>query len=379
MVRPNGGNGRWLSGRFIAAQSSTNAMNYLERQKQVRAVLESDGLDALVVVSAANVRYLTGFAGEGLLLFYDNPCLVTDGRYQQEGKRSQAELLIAQNGAWAGLCELLSGRKFNRLGFEADHTTVACAERLRAAVGQTELVPVSGVVERHRSCKDGDEVTLIRRAATIADTVLSDFLASDFEGMTERRAALALHAAMLDLGAEGPAFDIIVAFGPGAAEPHHACTDTTISGSGVLLIDIGATVEGYRSDLTRTVFLGPPDDTFRLFYRAALEAQQRSLAVLRAGANSREVDNAARSFLADQGLAEYFSHGLGHGVGLEIHEAPTLGPTRDDVLRVGQVVTIEPGLYLPGWGGVRIEDLVVVCEHGAEVLSTAPKLDPDTL
>lgn len=354
-------------------------MNYLERQQQVQAALAAQDLDALVVASQANMRYLTGFVGEGLLLFHDGPCIITDGRFQAEGKKAQAELVIAQDGVWMGLAELLANRKPRRLGFEADHTTVACADRLRGALDGAELVGVTGIVEKLRCRKDADELALIGRAAAIADAVLSSFLASDFRGMTERRAALAIHGAMLDLGAEGPAFDIIVAFGPGAAEPHHANTDAVISGSGVLLIDIGAKVEGYCSDLTRTIFLGSPDETFRRFYRAAWEAQQQSLAVLRAGASSREVDNAARSFLAAQGLAEYFSHGLGHGVGLEIHEAPTLGPTRDDTLQAGEVITVEPGLYLPGWGGVRIEDLVVVRENGAEVLSAAPKLDPDAL
>ncbi|MCX7598050.1 MAG: Xaa-Pro peptidase family protein [Armatimonadetes bacterium] len=354
-------------------------MNYSERQQQVMATLAAEGIEGLVVVSPANVRYLTGFAGEGVLLLDEKPCIVTDGRYQEEGKRAKAELVIAQNGALAGLCQLLGERKPGRVGFEADHTTVTWAERMRTAVEEAELVPTSSVVEKLRACKDDEELALIRRAAAIADMALADFLASDFEGMTERRVALAIHGALLDLGAEGPAFDIIVAFGEGAAEPHHANTDKVISGPGVLLLDIGATVEGYRSDLTRTVFLGPPDDTFRRLYRAAWEAQRRSLSVLRAGVSSREVDNAARSFLADEGLAEYFSHGLGHGVGLEIHEAPTLGPTRDDTLQAGQVVTVEPGLYLPGWGGVRIEDLVIVREDGAEVVSAAPKLAPDAL
>lgn len=354
-------------------------MNYEHRQQQVTAALADQDLDALVVTSRANVRYLTGFVGEGLLLFQDKPYILTDGRFRAEGERAQAELVIAQNGVWPGLAELLAQRKPKRLGFEAEHTTVACADRLRGALSECELVGVTGLIEGLRRRKDPAELAAIRRAAEITDTVLTEFLASDFEGMTERRAALALHGALLDLGAEAPAFDIIVAFGPGAAEPHHQNTDTVISGPGVLLLDLGATVEGYRSDLTRTVFLGSPDATFRRFYRAVFEAQQRAIAVIRDGASARQADSAARSFLADEGLAEYFSHGLGHGVGLEIHEAPTLGPTRDDTLQAGQVITVEPGLYMPGWGGVRIEDLVLVREDGAQVLSAAPKLSPDVL
>lgn len=354
-------------------------MNYVERQRRVQAAMASEGLDGLVVVSAANLRYLTGFAGEGLLVLRDSACLITDGRFRLEGERAEAELVIAQNGVWAGLAELLAACKLRRLGFEADHTTVACADRLRAALGEVELVGVTGIVEGLRSCKDAEELAVLRRAVVVADAVLTDFLASDFEGMTERRAALAIHGAMLDLGADGPAFETIVAFGPGAAEPHHANTDTVISGPGVLLVDLGATVEGYRSDLTRTVFLGPPDETFRRLYSAVWEAQQRAIAAIRAGTSATEADKAARSFLADQGLADYFSHGLGHGVGLEIHEKPTLGPTRDEVLQAGQVVTVEPGLYLRGWGGVRIEDMVLVRDDGAEVLSAAPKLPPDAV
>lgn len=369
-------------------------MDYRVRQEELREAIVAAGVEALVVAAPANVRYLTGFVGEGLLLVGEEAHLSTDGRYAAEaGEATVAEAAFDEKGHWAGIAGIARQGGYPRVGFEAEHTTVAALEDLRRDLDGVELKPVRRIVEPLRVRKDVEEVEAIRRAARVTDQALGQFLAADCSApsgtgcsprsgpaaQSEKMAAFELLRLMLAAGAEGEAFETIVACGPGSAEPHHHPTDRTLEAPGPLKIDMGAKVLGYCADLTRTVCLGEPDDTFRRVYRAVHGAQQRALEAVKAGVCCRDVDLAARHVIEAAGLGDRFVHGVGHGVGIEVHESPRLGSTSEEILAAGSVVTVEPGVYIPGWGGVRIEDLVLVTEDGAEILSQAPKVAPDDL
>jgi Xaa-Pro aminopeptidase len=351
-------------------------MDYLGRQAKLAERLRDADVEALIVTSTASQHYLCGFRGEGLLLAGPTCVIVTDGRYQAEGDASAATLVINDQGHLTGLGDATREAGYRRVGFDSDHTTVAALDRLTSILPSVELVPLQKTVENMRAVKAEDEIDLMRKAASITDVALAGLLAGDLDDLTEALAALDLHRKMLDLGAEGPAFDLIVGMGPGAAEPHHRSADAPLQGPGPLLFDLGARVEGYCSDMTRTVHLGPPDDRFRKAYVAVYDAQVRAVEAVRPGMVARDLYKVARDSLETAGMAEFFCHGLGHGVGLEIHELPGIGPAREEVVEVNQVITIEPGVYFPGWGGVRVEDTVVVREDGAEPLTLAPKLNP---
>jgi Xaa-Pro dipeptidase len=354
-------------------------MDYRARQSNLIEKLREPKVNALIVASPASQQYLTGFRGEGLLLAGPEYVVVTDGRYQAESQAAEAKAVVNDKGHWAGLAEVLGDAGYRRVGFESDHVTVAALERLSGLLKSVEFVPLQRLVETQRVIKEEAEIDLMRRAAEATDAALAGLLASSYADLTEAQAALNLHRRMLDHGAEGPAFDLIVGMGPGAAEPHHRSAEPLLNAAGPLLFDIGARVEGYCSDMTRTLCLGPVDDRFREAYVAVYDAQARAVEAVRPGAVARDLYKVARDALDEAGMAEYFCHGLGHGVGLEIHEMPGLGPNREEVVEVNQVITIEPGVYFPGWGGIRIEDTVVVREGGAESLTRAPKLTPDEL
>ena len=354
-------------------------MDYRARQLNLIEKLREPKVEALIVASSASQQYLTGFRGEGLLLAGPECVIVTDGRYQAESQAAAAKAIINDQGHWAGLAEAIRDAGYRRVGFESDQVTVAALERLTGLLTSVEFVPLQKLVETLRAIKEEAEIDLMRRAAEVTDAALAGLLAAPFDDLTEAQAALSLHRRMLDLGAEGPAFDLIVGVGPGAAEPHHRSAEALLSDAGILLFDIGARVEGYCSDMTRTVFFGKADDRFRKAYVAVYDTQARAVEAVKPGAIARDLYKVARDSLEAAGMAEYFCHGLGHGVGLEIHEMPGLGPQREEVVEVNQVITIEPGVYFPGWGGIRIEDTVVVREGGAESLTLAPKMQPSDL
>lgn len=355
-------------------------MNYPGRQAALRQALADRGVDALIVVSPANVRYLTGFTGEGLLLAGETMLLSSDSRYRAEAKVAQVtETVCEPKGHWAGIARLVREAGYCRVALEAQHTSVAVLEDLGKELDSVEFVPLRKAIEPLRQRKSEAEIDLLRRAARVTDKALEDFLAGGPLRQSEKLARLDLVRLMLERGAEREAFETIVACGPGSAEPHHTSRDTLLEGPAPLKIDLGACVAGYCADLTRTVYLGTPDTTFRKAYTVVYEAQQHALEAVRAGVAARDVDRAARQVIEEAGFGNNFGHGVGHGVGLEVHEGPRLGATSEDILEEGQVVTIEPGVYLQGWGGVRIEDLVVVRCDGAEVLSQAPKSGPEEL
>lgn len=343
---------------------------------RLRERLTSDGLDAVVVSKPQNVRYVTGFSGSaGLAVVTPTRAhLVLDFRYlEQAAAQAPGFARVHARGplidAVAGVLRDLGVR---RAGVEADAMTVAVFQRLQTAVAPADVVPLDGL-DALRWQKSPDEIQTIRRAAAIADSAFLDVLPMIRPGVRERDVAVELEHRMRQAGADRPSFDIIVASGPRSALPHGVASDRVIGRGEFVTVDFGAVVDGYASDCTRTLMMAPAADRHRDVYRLVLAAQEAALAAVRAGASGREVDAVARTRIAAAGYGEAFGHGLGHGVGLAVHEGPTLSPREEATLPSGAVVSIEPGVYIAGWGGVRIEDLVVVTEGGCEILTHLPK------
>src|SRR2546421_4419142 len=269
----------------------------------------------------------------------------------------------------------VAARGLGRLGLEADSVTWAQQRRFASDVfSEVELVPTEGVIEALRRVKDAGEIARIAEAARIADEALAAVRPLLRQGVTEREVALGLDYEMRRLGADGSSFETIVGSGPNGAKPHARPTDRQIAPGELVVIDFGAIVDGYCSDMTRTLCVGEPSEDIALRMAAVVkESQREGVAAVKAGVRGRDVDGTCRAVIADAGWGEAFIHGTGHGVGLEIHEAPRVASTSDDGLATGHVVTVEPGVYLAEHGGVRIEDTVVVTDEGCTVLTNAPK------
>lgn len=355
------------------------------RAARVRARLGD--VDALIISDLTNIRWMTGFSGSNarVVLRPDSLTLVTDGRYTDQAEAElaahdvDAKLRIATTSAalLAGVGEACAGA--SRVGFEAAHLTVAEHARLtQSLAGQVaELTPTTGVVEAGRRAKDPHEVELIASACRIADAALAEIAPTLGDGRTEADVRNDLDYLMRRLGASGPSYDTIVATGPvNGARPHHRPTATMIEHGHLVVIDVGALVDGYHSDMTRTYVIGEPTEDQQSKYDVVLDAQLAGLAAVRAGASSRDVDAACRDRITAAGFGAWFSHGTGHGVGLLIHEDPFHNTATTDVLVEGDVVTVEPGVYRGGFGGIRIEDLVVVTSDGCRVLTDTPKDSP---
>jgi Xaa-Pro aminopeptidase len=346
----------------------------VSRADRLAAALE---VDALLVTNLVNVRYLTGFSGSNGMAVVgpDVRRFITDFRYVEQAAAEVDGFDVEQappdfNGA---LKERWPEGSV-RLGFEDDHVSVRRHARLREVLpDRVELVAAGGTVERLRAIKDAGEIARIRAAAELADAVYETLRADGLVGRTEREVALAIENEMRRLGAEGPSFDSIVASAERGALPHAQPTDAEIPRGTLVTLDIGARLDGYCSDCTRTWATGDLPDDLAEAYALVLRAQVEALEAVRPGPEGRAIDAVARDIIDAAGHGEHFGHGLGHGVGMEIHEAPRLARTADGALAVGNVVTVEPGVYLPGRGGVRIEDLVVVTEDGHSVLSGTTK------
>ncbi|HEX2450324.1 MAG TPA: Xaa-Pro peptidase family protein [Gemmatimonadales bacterium] len=345
-----------------------------ERQDALRAALAREGLDALLVTHLANIRYLTGFTGSaGLLLVRSADCvLITDFRYAMQAPQeagSAARVEIDQTSVWQRLAKLLAAAPANVLGIEAHVMTVRDAERVREA-GRGRVQPTTDLVERLRARKDPGEVAAIRSAATLAQEALAEVLPGVRAGLSELEIGSALESALRRRGSEWHPFPTIVASGPRAALPHARTSPRTVGRGEWLLLDFGAQVDGYCADLTRTVVVGArADQRQRAVYEVVRAAQGRALANLRPEMSGRDADALARDVIGARGYADAFGHSLGHGLGLEVHEAPRLAPTADAPLPAHAVVTVEPGIYLPGWGGVRLEDDVYLGPDGPVCLS----------
>ena len=345
-----------------------------ERVAALRERLAALGLDALVVQALPNIRYLTGFTGSaalGLVRRHDL-VLVTDFRYATQAPREvgdAARVEVDQVNVWERLKRVLAERPLEGVGFEAHVATVRDHERLRG-LGAWRWEGTSDLVERLRAVKDADEVAAIRAAAALAREALDEALPAVRVGATECEIAARLEAALRRRGSEWHPFPTIVASGPRSALPHARTGRRAVERGDWLLLDFGAQVDGYCADLTRTVVVGArADERQRLVYEVVRQAQRRALEQVRAGQTGREADALAREVITARGFGEAFGHSLGHGLGLEVHEAPRLSPTAEAPLPAGAVVTIEPGIYLPGWGGVRLEDDVHLEVDGPVLLS----------
>jgi Xaa-Pro aminopeptidase len=365
------------------------AIDYSTRLASVQKRLEAEGIDALLVTNMTNVRYLSGFTGTNgyVLVAGRGVRFLTDGRYRlQAGEQVRhAEVQICQGHqeVIGALEELAKSWKLERVGFEAADVTVVSRrpswepppgmDRIKSCFPLAELVSTTRWVEDLRVIKDPHELELIGTAAEIADDGFKYIVERIKPGVTEKELALDLEFHLRAAGADDISFDPIVAAAERSALPHASPTDRPTERGRFVLFDFGCLVGGYCSDLTRTVLLGPEDEGHVGIYRLVHRAQAKSLAAAGPGAICGDVDRAAREVIAGAGHGDAFPHGLGHGVGMEVHEEPTLKPGYTDQLQPGHVVTIEPGVYLEGWGGVRIEDLVVVTQEGVQTLTNAPK------
>lgn len=345
------------------------------RTDRLVELLEGRELDSLLVSNLINVRYLTGFTGtngavivrrDGERLFF------TDFRYvEQAADQVRGFDTVTVGGDMTGD---VASRLVGRTGFDDEHMTVRAHAKLGDKLdGGVELVGAGGIVEDLRLVKDADEVAAMRGATQIADEVYEHLRDRGLAGRIEREVALEIEFEMRRRGAEGPSFPPIVASGAHGALPHGVPRDVEIPADTLVVLDFGAILDGYCSDCTRTFATGSVDEQAQEAYGLVLRAQVESLAAVRAGANCREVDAVARTIIEEAGHGDHFGHGLGHGVGLEIHEGPRLAKTAEGDLRAGSAVTVEPGVYLPGVVGVRIEDLAIVTADGSDVLTTFPK------
>lgn len=350
------------------------------RMRSLQAKLVEKGLPAYLVTAPPNLRYLSGFTGSAgaLLVTPDGAWLFADPRYlEQAREEAPGCVLVPRPGKLSeALAPLLREQGVGALAFEKERLTFAQYERLRQEL-EAELLPQAGLVEELRLVKEEGEVEAIRKAAALADQAFGHVLEMVRPGVSEQDIALELEYYMRREGASAAAFPLIVASGPRAAFPHGVPSARRLQGGDLVVMDLGCVVDGYCSDLTRTVVVGRADEKQRRIFELVRRAQEAGLAALRAGRKGSEVDAAAREVIAAAGYGEHFGHGLGHGVGLEIHEGPRLsrlaaGPEEPE-LRAGMVVTVEPGVYIPGWGGVRVEDLVLVGEEEARALSRADK------
>jgi Xaa-Pro aminopeptidase len=338
--------------------------------------------EALLVTNLTNIRYLTGFSGSAGMLFVlpDEAVLITDGRYDIQAHEEIGAAGVSAQVVIAGAAkqkeaaqDVASG--CSRLGLEAAHITWARQRTFDSDwFPSVELVPTTGLVEGLRRVKDAGEIARIEEACRIADEALSLIRPRLVDGPSESDFGRTLDFEMRELGAAGPSFETIVAFGPNAAKPHHRPGPDRIEKGAPIVLDFGALVDGYRSDMTRTVWVGGIErPELRRAVRVVMASQAAGVAAVKPGVKCSEVDRACREVIAAAGWADAFVHGTGHGVGLDIHEAPSVAATSTDTLEVGHVVTVEPGVYLPGVGGVRIEDTVVVTEDGCRPLTSTPK------
>jgi Xaa-Pro aminopeptidase len=351
---------------------------YAVRQRRLLDVLAARGLGALLVTQPANVRYLTGYVGSNgvAVIGTDGRALVTDSRYAVSATEQVqgAEVIIGKRDLLATVADsATSAAAGGPIGVEADDLTIARYERLREMLAGAETSTTRGIVEDLRQIKDADEVAAMREAAAVVDRALEAVVSAGLVGRAEREVAFALHGAMLAEGAQEPSFATIVASGPRGARPHHVPGPDPIPADTLVVIDMGAVVDGYCSDMTRTFGTGTPPPRLTEIYGVCLDAQEAAMAAAAPGMTGAELDAVARARIVAGGYGDAFGHGLGHGVGLVIHESPGVRPESGDALLAGMAITIEPGIYLEGEGGVRIEDLIVLWEDGSEVLSHSPK------
>lgn len=354
-------------------------MDVAGRVGRLRERFDDAGVDAMIVTAMSNVRYLTGFTGSAGLVVVtpDRAALVTDGRYADQAPVQLAaagaavEVEVSSDAQDRVVAEIVGGSA--RVGLEADSVVWSTQRRYERLLEGCQLVATGGVVESLRIRKDAGEVDRMARAAAIADAALAEVRAMLLDRPTEAEFGLALDTAIRRHGASGNSFETIVASGPNGALPHARPTDRKIADGDLVVLDFGAVIDGYCSDMTRTVAVGELSATQARMAECVTDAQSAGVAAVRSGATSRDVDRACREVIDGYGWADRFTHGTGHGVGLDIHEAPRVSSASDATLEAGFVVTVEPGVYIDPHGGVRVEDTVVVTDTGCTVLTKSPK------
>jgi Xaa-Pro aminopeptidase len=351
-----------------------------QRRKRLRQQMVKAGLPALLISHPIHRKYLTGFTGStGLaLITAKEAMLITDFRYAVQAKEEAPDMTLVEytSSIWQTLAEQCRRYGIHFLAFEADHLTFAQHQQLQKRLDNVVLQPTSGLVEQLRALKEKRELALIRQAAGIADDVFAQIIPKIKPGMKEKEVSLQLEVLLRQRGASAAAFTIIVASGKRSALPHGVASDKILAKGDLVTLDFGAIYQGYHSDITRTVVLGKPNAKQKELYEIVLEAQRRAILSLRSGITGREVDLVARDYITQHGYGADFGHGTGHGLGLEVHEAPVLSSLSaqgDNLLAPRMVVTVEPGIYLPHFGGVRIEDDVLITENGYEVLTHSTK------
>ncbi|MCH8989654.1 MAG: aminopeptidase P family protein [Chloroflexi bacterium] len=339
-------------------------------------------LDGVLISAPENRRYLSGFSGSAGYLFITkaNAILVTDSRYTEQATNESPDFEVRQvRGGWDWLVEELKASGVKKVGFESQDMTVSSYNSLIDAIkgdsslSEVSFVPAPGLAENQRIIKDQEELSMLQLAIDAADQAMDQVCPAITPGMTEREVAWKMESAMRDAGADTISFDTIVAAGPNGAMAHHQPTDYVIKQGEPIVIDMGAKVGGYCSDLSRSILVGEPDETFKKIYDIVLGAQLTAINTVKVGMTGEETDSLSRNVIAEAGYGDNFGHSLGHGVGLVIHENPRVGPRSSDILELNTVFTVEPGIYLTGWGGIRIEDIVILREDGAATLSKAAK------
>ena len=349
---------------------------FKDRIEKLRTSMDTKGLDCVVLIGDSNRNYLSGFNGnESFSIITKNKALfITDSRYTEQARQEVADYeIIEYKGAFSEyFAETIKKLKVKNVGFEEDVVSYDLYEKLQNNV-EAKLIPLEGIIENIRLIKDKEEVETIKKAAAIADKAFTHMLKFIKAGMTEREIGLELEFTMKKLGANDLSFPSIIASGVRSCLPHGQATEKVVSNGEFLTMDFGCIFNNYCSDMTRTVVIGEPSEKMIEIYNVVLEAQLRALKVIKAGAKAQAADSAGREYITEKGYGSYFGHGLGHGVGRQIHEAPRLSPTSATILKSGMIVTDEPGIYIPDFGGVRIEDLILVTENGCETLSKSPK------
>lgn len=355
------------------------SMDHTGRLRRLQSAIEERRLNVLLISHLPNIRYLCGFTGSaGILVITPRECLlITDGRYIEQAKQEVrgARIKIVKKSALAAVAEWLAKhRNLRRIGIEAAHMTVAERATLSKSIGRSAtLITTPPIVEEMRMIKDADEISLIRAACQLGTKLFRTVAEKLRPGIPESHVAGELEFAAHQAGVDQMAFTTIIASGERSALPHGRASSATIPTEAFVVCDFGVILAGYCSDMTRTVHLGAPQSDASSNYQAVHDAQQAAVDAVKPGATAGEVDQAARKLLYNRKLGKFFTHSTGHGLGLEIHEAPRIAAAQKEVLQPGMVITIEPGIYLPGKWGVRIEDTVVVTETGCEILTTCPK------
>lgn len=347
------------------------------RLDRLRDQLSQLGHEALLITYSHNRKYVSGFTGSSgmLLITADDSWLLTDFRYMTQAAEQAPGFELIEHAAKpiVTVRDLLESKKISKLAFEQDHVTYAEFAAWTEQLGSIELQPVSGIVEGLRLIKDEAEIAIVQEAAELADKTFQFALGIIRPGLAELEIALEMETFMRKGGASGPSFETIVASGERSALPHGVASERIVGTNEFVKLDFGAYYKGYCSDITRTVVVGTASERHREIYNIVLEAQLHALANIRPGMSGREADALSRDIIARYGYGDNFGHSLGHGIGLEIHEMPRLSKLSDSILTPGMIVTVEPGIYIPGFGGVRIEDDIVITDTGIKILTSSTK------